>query len=310
MVINIDSVRDGKIKFDTLTHLGSNSKTNKKPLNFLASSKPTLCWFSEKFNLYVALKEVVIDTRVKLEISFIDKKYISDLHNFISIDIDENEKANIDMLDVKSLDELISLRWLKLPISKIGPVNYFNGDSIGKHELASVPREDFVKVLKYKKKKPIAMTEQDESTEITEETEESNEVVESSAEITVNEITTTVVKDKIEPGENKYIQALKILSENDLITMPLDVYKTLRVVTRENLFMGRELKQRKELATIKFNDLDNIFAIVETDEDTQLAKIQVLKSYDDIQVTNREVEVVRVKYKQWSRRNSFTISGR
>ena len=148
MIVRISSAKDGAVNFDTVTHT-----IIKIPFYALKEIdkekvKPTLCFFCKRHGLIIALLEVSINHKVKYEISFIDRKNLDDLQDYFSAAIGDNNKATVENIDTETLDELISLRWLKMPLNKIGARKYYNKTSITKNGLESLDKELFIEQLK------------------------------------------------------------------------------------------------------------------------------------------------------------------
>lgn len=310
MIVKIDSVKEGKVRFDTLTHTVIKIPfiKNKLPENHIP--KPTLCFFNKKYHLIVAIFETLINNKIKYEISFLDRRNLTELQEYFSAALDDNDVATVDNLDISSLDEIISLRWLKMPLNKLGTRNYYNVTSLQSGKLVSLDKETFIKHLRQKAKK-VSVLEEDRLPEIaeTQVDDKSEETIECKEEQKA-EICEDKDKDKDTQYYDTYIQVLKLMKQYDSLTIPIKLYKTFRIVDRKTLHMTNDADVRKTMTTIKFDDINNIFAVVECNEQEESTKITILKVYDDIHITDREVEELYVYYRNWVKANSFTIRRR
>jgi hypothetical protein len=102
-----------------------------------------------------------------------------------------------------------------------------------------------------------------------------------------------------------YEMILKVLNTGDMITLPLSYFSKIKCYMVKNLEANMSFTKYKALGTIKFDSrLDNnIFAVIDYDEEEQTVKVTVLKKYNDETVTENEIAAYMVKYNKWRKQS-------
>lgn len=104
---------------------------------------------------------------------------------------------------------------------------------------------------------------------------------------------------------------LKVLKQEDSISIPLDFYKSLSVLLRKNLYMNMSFTKYTALVDIKINgntDVNNIFGAVDYDENLEYIRLTVLKEYNSTKVQDKELLLYEMQYSKWKREKSITVN--
>ena len=108
-------------------------------------------------------------------------------------------------------------------------------------------------------------------------------------------------------SELVYELILKALRKGDTISIPLNYFKKLKTTIRKNLFLSMSCTKYTALVDIRISDTskDNLFALVEYDEDLEYTRITALKSYNSNKVDENDILVYEMDYNKWKKENSW-----
>lgn len=111
----------------------------------------------------------------------------------------------------------------------------------------------------------------------------------------------------IEDSVNLYITILKTMCDNDVITIPRDIFKKLKFILHANIDKSMALDKRVSLGNIKVGDKpsDNITVIVQFDDSKDSIRVQLFKSTHVDHKKDYSTEHLTQEYLIWRQRNKY-----
>ena len=103
---------------------------------------------------------------------------------------------------------------------------------------------------------------------------------------------------------------LKIMKVDDTISVPRTYYEKLTTIIKRNMMLSRDGNKYDSIILIKFNrtSKENIVARVEYDITKEYTRITIIKSYNSVELTDKQMVEYEIKFNQWRRMHSYRTS--
>lgn len=105
-------------------------------------------------------------------------------------------------------------------------------------------------------------------------------------------------------GNELYRLMLKVLKENDSISIPKNVYDNFKVSIIRHIQINSTFTEYKAVAEIKFNEY-SVYSMVEYSDTDDYVRVGILKPYGTVKMSRQELVILEDKYIDWKRRNRF-----